>query len=138
MAESELPSVTEQTVKVPVTRLTADYLIEEKGFDPTTARVIVEYANLLTGSNRIVDEEFLDVFQGRTTALQQQGITVRQETVEIDPHSKTPIRKYYTADWQRTDTDYVPRGQRGEPSLNFPILEKSFVITNQKKLDLKK
>lgn len=128
MTESEAKPNSDRSLAIPVTDLTVENLIRQ-GFPPDIARAVVEYANLLTGSNRRIDKDFLDAFKNKGDNLERRGISVKQAVVEIDTSTQLPIRKIYTVDWQRPD--YVPRGQRGEPTLNFPILKKEFVINTK-------
>lgn len=83
---------------------------------------------MLTGSQRIIDDEFMRRFRQREALVHRLGFDVKQETIEFG-EDRTPIRKYYTADWQRPPEEYAPRGQRGhEEILQVKEIEKSIMI----------
>ena len=122
-----------EDTKVPVSELTVEYLVN-KGMDIKTAQAVIRYANLFTGSNRRVDDEFLEIFREQGESLGKQGISVQHQIVEKDPNTEVPLRIFYAADWQRPVAP-PPRGQRGAFPRNLqnqPILEKKFIISHNK------
>lgn len=137
----ETPQVKEEpsgeVIEVPASELSEEFLVSQ-GMDSEVAKEAVEYANLFTGSNRVVNDEFLEMFRQKgADLLQQHGVSVKHRITEIDPTTGSVLRKIYVTDWDRvrSGVEVFPRGHRRaitDDLRNQPIFEKKFVITAKK------
>lgn len=99
-----------QSIRVDSKHITVESLTE-RGFTDTQAQAIIDYAILLTGSARKVDDKFRQLVREKREVVDKLGLDVRQETVEFGK-DRVPLRTIYTADWERPDSSCTPWPER--------------------------